>query len=330
MKIAVWMTNYNSERHIGKAIESVLKQTHQDLILYVFDNHSTDRAPAIIQEYALRDENDERIIIPEVPEGLAGIPLMDYAWQWMDDEGQDATIHIGGHDYWHERTLERLVQRLNAHPAAAIVYSDTYIVDEAGNVCHRYPDIINFQGRQALPQIPLPAIFGVDSPHLFGLWRESVRREIPIRHHCSGWDHLLVAEAALHGHILYEPNAALFMRAIARDDSSQKYGQRHLSKDTLGSKSLDFKRQLEWMMHIVDESMQAVPEPVRQIYRMIYRNAMIAGYLGLRGGNLGIVPGAFEEWSADGNVQQIYAAMAHIEKHSRMLLENVKPVPKPV
>src|SRR5579864_5984497 len=53
--ISVVMGVYNAQRYVSEAIESVLNQTFGDFEFIVVDDGSTDRTPAILQEYQARD-----------------------------------------------------------------------------------------------------------------------------------------------------------------------------------------------------------------------------------------------------------------------------------
>ena len=55
-KIIVEIHAYNEEKNVGRAIESVLNQTHKNFELHVLDNGSTDNTFDIIMEYAKRDK----------------------------------------------------------------------------------------------------------------------------------------------------------------------------------------------------------------------------------------------------------------------------------
>ena len=62
--ITVGISCYNIERYIARAIESVLKQTHENLEILIVDDGSTDQSGAICDEYAARD-NRIRVIHQE-------------------------------------------------------------------------------------------------------------------------------------------------------------------------------------------------------------------------------------------------------------------------
>lgn len=54
-KISVVMPSFNSERHIGDAIRSLLKQTYSSFELIVVDGGSKDRTRTIVSQFALAD-----------------------------------------------------------------------------------------------------------------------------------------------------------------------------------------------------------------------------------------------------------------------------------
>ena len=59
IKTAVIMSVYNEEKHIRKAIESIMNQTYNKWIFYIMIDGSTDKTHDICMEY----DEDERIIV---------------------------------------------------------------------------------------------------------------------------------------------------------------------------------------------------------------------------------------------------------------------------
>jgi glycosyltransferase involved in cell wall biosynthesis len=68
-KISVLMPNYNCEKYIEQAIQSILKQEFQDFEFIIIDDASTDASWEIISKYAkidtrivpLRNEKNQKI-----------------------------------------------------------------------------------------------------------------------------------------------------------------------------------------------------------------------------------------------------------------------------
>ena len=221
-----------------------------------------------------------------------------------------------------------LVERMDKTIAAlttvgrtvAITYTDTWMINAADVVVHPLTDIMQLD--QMRPDIiPQFVIAGVRQPHLFGMWNEAVRRKIPIRHCCSGWDHFVVAEAAMHGAILFDGSTTLKMRTAAGNDGLAGYGAKHLSRDVLAAGTLDFRNQLEWCVHLVDKAMQSMPEHSRSANQPLLTASMVSLYFVLRGYKLLAVPGAAELFNADPRTQQIVLAARHMDQQVRMLLD---------
>jgi len=316
-RIAVWLNNYNNEKHIAKAIESVLAQTYTDFVAFVFDNHSKDGAPAIIRKYA--DANPGKLVAIPMPSGLAGIPAMKFAWDYLNKLDFDCSITLGGHDYWPQTNhLEILVSRMEHErrgQECALVYTDTWQVNEDDEIVGRFNNIMQQGGNMALPFIPQWVVTGIDCPPFFGLWNEKVRKQVPIRHTCAGFDHLVVANAALHGTVMWEPRTVLRMRAPLPGSNMELYGKKHFSPAALQSKDRDFRNQLEWLTAMVDEATRDSPAGHRQLLLA----SMFATYVCLRGYNLSAFPGALEAFNANPDAQRaIHACLAAAESVRRL------------
>ena len=56
MNFSIILPTYNREKFISKAIESVLKQIHQEWELIIIDDGSTDNTNKIIKKYTSKDD----------------------------------------------------------------------------------------------------------------------------------------------------------------------------------------------------------------------------------------------------------------------------------
>jgi len=311
-RVGIWMTNYGNEKHLPRAFDTVLGQSFKDFTLYVFDNHSPEAARRTIRDYA---EIDKRVVVVPIPEGLSGIQLMRYGWNYLITRNHDYTITLGGHDFWNQAEfLEIAVERMDAEAKArgdgrpvALLYFDTWQVDEENNVCGRYGDIMQVVQIDK-PVLPHYAIMGVNSPHLFGLWNEKVRRDLAVRHPCGGWDHLVVMEAALHGDILWEPRVQLVMRRPAPGDSLEKYGMRHFDAARRAGKAQDFIEELEWCQHVVRQNLGGVGG----IEEACLQASMALAYIVFRSRNLAMVPDGPQDFFHRPQVQEILKGALHV------------------
>lgn len=320
-KVVVWIPVYNDAKHLRETLDSVLAQSFKDFTVYISDNQSTDESSRIARDYC---GNDSRLIYWESPSHLSGIEHMRFCWDMLNRDAfksYEYSILLGAHDRWQPQHLEVLVQRMDAERAqrpVAVTYTDTYQMDEEGKIIGRYGDILQ-TGQISPAMLPQYVIAGVSSPQFYGMWTEEIRRKIPIRHACAGFDHLIIAEAALHGAILFESATQLIMRAPNKDSTLEEYGQRHLPPEMLKAGPKDFLNQLEWCIHNVDIGLESVPEAARPLYRALLTTSMFGTYMSLRGLNLHCVPGAMAAFNRMPEVQAMFSAANHISETVRAI-----------
>lgn len=108
--VSVIINNYNYEKFLREAIESVLNQTYKDWELIIIDDGSTDNSIKIIDEYVTAN-----------PEKIRGI--------YKQNGGQASCFNVGfeetrgdiiafldSDDYWFPEKLERIVKAHIQHP----------------------------------------------------------------------------------------------------------------------------------------------------------------------------------------------------------------------
>jgi len=126
MAISVVMSVYNGERWLGEAIESVLAQTYRDFEFIIVDDGSTDGTPAILADYAARDERIR--IISQENTGVSRamnrvLPQVRHEW----------VARFDADDVMHPRRLERQLAFLEAHPDLAVASCFADYIDEEGH-----------------------------------------------------------------------------------------------------------------------------------------------------------------------------------------------------
>jgi len=123
--VSVIMPSYNHERFVGRAIESVLCQTVDDIELIIIDDCSTDGSAEIIHRYG---DVDARVR-PCFHQRNLGIPVT------FNDGLARATgeyvAFIGSDDEWISHKLERQLEVLSSEPDA-VAWSEGLLIDESG------------------------------------------------------------------------------------------------------------------------------------------------------------------------------------------------------
>lgn len=130
-KVTAIVPNYNHERYLERRIGSVLDQTYQDLELLLLDDASTDGSARILNGY--RGHPRVRDVI--INEANTGIPFKQ--WNKGVAAAQGEYIWLAeSDDFADPRLVERLVEKLDAHPNVGVAYAQSLAVDENDKVLY--------------------------------------------------------------------------------------------------------------------------------------------------------------------------------------------------
>jgi len=120
--VTVYITNYNYEKYIKKAIESVLNQTFHDFELIIIDDGSTDGSRKIIRPY----ENNAKVrIIFQENKGLnrtSNIALKAARGEYI--------MRLDADDFLDPNALLVMTNIMKSNPDLGMVFPDYYYVDE--------------------------------------------------------------------------------------------------------------------------------------------------------------------------------------------------------
>lgn len=129
--IAILMSTYNGSLFIKEQIESILKQTNKECLLYIRDDGSTDDTRMILQEYAKKNPNKIHLLRDEFMNMGAGRSFM-YLLKVVD---ADYYMFCDQDDVWMENKIERtysylreLEQKYGENTAIG-VFTDLTVVD---------------------------------------------------------------------------------------------------------------------------------------------------------------------------------------------------------
>lgn len=120
--VSVLVPNYNHARFLRRRIDSILQQTFQDFELILMDDCSSDDSRSIISHYSkdprIRTELNEGNSGSTFKQWNKGVRLAQGKYVWIAESD----------DYADKRLLERLVAVLDAEPAVAFAYCQSYRV----------------------------------------------------------------------------------------------------------------------------------------------------------------------------------------------------------
>ncbi|MBN1161368.1 MAG: glycosyltransferase [Dehalococcoidales bacterium] len=125
MRISVIIPTYNRALIVKEAIESVLVQTFQDFELIIVDNYSGDDTESVVGSY-----HDQRIrYFKNQNNGLVSVNR-NFGIQ---KAGGEYIAFLDDDDLWLPEKLEKQVKLMDSNKELGLVYSDCYIMDDAGS-----------------------------------------------------------------------------------------------------------------------------------------------------------------------------------------------------
>ena len=125
-KISILMPNYNYEKFLSTAIESVLFQTYTNFELIISDNASTDNSINEIKKY-----NDKRIILLKSTEN---IPLYQNIERAKENATGKIITILHSDDFYEADFLQEIVKAYNQYPSKKVFISGVNNYHEAENV----------------------------------------------------------------------------------------------------------------------------------------------------------------------------------------------------
>jgi glycosyltransferase involved in cell wall biosynthesis len=220
-RVSVVMPAYNSERTIGKTIESILNQIFSDFEFIIVDDGSQDNTWKVINHYAA---SDARII-----------PILHAA-----NQGNTAARNTGGEraggefiavqdadDISLPHRLEKQVAYLDAHPEAGAVASQADKID-------RDDKVIGFWKVPPTPDtVRVHLLLTNPLPHTTVTMRRDLYQQLGGYHMFNGQDHELLWQISRISEIHTIPESLAQYRS---DDSDQnRVTVKETSKQTIAS-----------------------------------------------------------------------------------------------
>lgn len=123
--VSVITVTYNAEAFIERTVESVVRQTYQDIEYIIMDGASKDRTLDIVRRYG----DKISLLVSEPDKGL-----YDAMNKALDRATGEYVIFLNaGDQFADDYTLEKALQNANG---ADFIYGDTIVVKEDGTTLH--------------------------------------------------------------------------------------------------------------------------------------------------------------------------------------------------
>ncbi len=207
-RVSVGMPVYNGEKHLERAIDSILAQDFGDFELIISDNASEDRTEAICRQYSDRDDRIS-YFRSKTNQGAA------WNYNFVFSRSRGEFFKWAAHDDECEPTLlSRCVEMFDhAPPSVVLVYPRGVFIDGDGAIIGEDEEVL--ETRHRMPHRRLARVVRHVSlaSAVVGLIRSSALRQTRMIDSFAGSDYVLLAELALLGEI-WEIPEPLFRRRI--------------------------------------------------------------------------------------------------------------------
>jgi len=136
-KVSVILTSYNKHEYIGRTIQSIIDQTFQDFELFIMDDNSNAETLAVIEPFL----SDDRVKffksdIQTMEERVAKTRYAVLINQALTLARGEYITYATDDNVYHKRKIEKMVNYLDQHPEAMVVYSasQTSYLNEKGKI----------------------------------------------------------------------------------------------------------------------------------------------------------------------------------------------------
>ena len=127
MKVSVGIPCYNAEKTVAWAVQSVLKQTHKEFVLYLIDDGSKDKTLEIIKSFA-----DDRIQVIADGENRGLAARLN---QIIDLCETELLFRMDADDIMFPERLQKQIAYMGKHPECDLLGSQAISIDMQNQVC---------------------------------------------------------------------------------------------------------------------------------------------------------------------------------------------------
>ncbi|MGE4271302.1 MAG: glycosyltransferase family 2 protein [Desulfitobacterium sp.] len=139
--IIIFISAFNAEKTLCRAIDSILNQTYGDFALYILDNASFDQTGIIMQEYAAHDKRLYLLKNEVNRQGWNSIKVVQHALEQYQDDCYFCTLDAD--DEYKPDFLEKTLRLMQSDNLDIAACGTQFIAEETGKPINRTYSIPN-------------------------------------------------------------------------------------------------------------------------------------------------------------------------------------------
>jgi glycosyltransferase involved in cell wall biosynthesis len=232
--VGIGLPVFNNSKYLSKTLDSLLKQTYPNIIIYVSDDCSDDGTEDICEYYAAKDKRikysrNEKNIGPSAnSKKVLALSSTDYF------------MFARGHELLSPKLIEECVQILEEDESVVLAVGKTFWIDEENNILFNKP--IGYYDTRGL-DVAVRCLFALWGNHeyYYGVTHTEIMKNIRLKRDIIGMDFIVMLEMALIGSFAHVGSSSRYRRYHYGDETYRKRIQRY--------KTISF-RQLKTIDHI--------------------------------------------------------------------------------
>lgn len=133
--VAIMMATYNGESFIEEQLQSILRQTYQDWVLFIHDDHSKDETVKILLDYQDKYPNKIILITDSTVQGGSSEKNFAAIHDWVTrNYNFNYFMFSDQDDYWKQDKIRNSIKLIKEREALSeqpiLVHSDLEVVDQ--------------------------------------------------------------------------------------------------------------------------------------------------------------------------------------------------------
>lgn len=191
--VSVGLPNYNGERFLREALDSIVNQTYGNIEVIIVDNASNDVSPEICEEYAARDR---RIRLFRSALNIGGFPNHNRVFALASGK----YFVWASHDDLREPThIESCVRELESDAGLVLCFTGVRHVGANGELLSSEQPSLYVDSPSASTRFADLISLGYGLEPIYGVIRSAVLGKTRLMGSYPDSDRVLLAELALHG-----------------------------------------------------------------------------------------------------------------------------------
>lgn len=219
---------YNEELHLEECLDSLRRQSDQDLVFLMLDNASEDKSGEIADKF---HKTDERFAYIRHPQNIGVALSCAYGYGLCDTE---YVSFIGAHDFLSGSLVSAQLALLDESAHVSMAAGCPLTVDESGGAKERITALYDFSDTDPVQRYAKSVAMLCDCTIFQSMFRKAYLSHIDImRYTVIHGDHIIISQLLWHGTLAFLPGNHYFRREYNSNGSGSAQRAERITGSTV-------------------------------------------------------------------------------------------------